>query len=201
MVNGACPVCTPGAPGCGWSDGDVTTYTQAAWGSAVSASPAPALLAANYNSVYASTSGVLEVGIHGTGGFSLLFTSATAIDDFLPAAGTNGILTSDLANPTSSSSGSFGGEAVALKLNIDFADANVTTTIPFGDLTLCSSGTGLDGLSVRQILGVIDTTIGGGTSGFSVSTLAPLAVSLNGSFYAGAASSFAQDHLISGMCP
>ena len=48
-----------------FTNGDFTTYVQADWGDSESF-PAPTLLTANYNTVYASTAGVLEVGIPGT---------------------------------------------------------------------------------------------------------------------------------------
>ena len=55
--------CTPGAPGCGWSDGDMITYGQGVWGDVPSPGNAAALLVANYDAVYASNNGLLEVGI------------------------------------------------------------------------------------------------------------------------------------------
>ncbi|HTO07540.1 MAG TPA: hypothetical protein VMR86_10850, partial [Myxococcota bacterium] len=58
-----------------WHDGDVVTYTETHWGDDPSGDAA-ILLQANYNGVYASSSGLLELGIPGAAGFSMLFTSA-----------------------------------------------------------------------------------------------------------------------------
>src|SRR6266571_7923576 len=45
--------CTPGAAGCGWTNGDMATFNQDDWG--VGAGAAGLLLVANYDAIYAST--------------------------------------------------------------------------------------------------------------------------------------------------
>src|SRR6266403_4906653 len=77
--------------------GDFLTFTQADWGD-----PIP-LLTANYNTVYAPF-GIFEIGIPGSLGFSITFTSAASLAAFLPAIGPPGALDSDLADPIGSSS-------------------------------------------------------------------------------------------------
>jgi hypothetical protein len=156
----------------------------------------------NYHSVYASTFGVLEIGILGEAGHSLLFTSASELTDYLPAAGVPGPLTSDFYKHSSSASGAFGGEVVALRLNVDFSDAGFSLGdlgIPFGDLQLRSffgSQFNLNGLTVRQFLGQANNLLGGGSSLFySIPELYPIARELNGSFFAGLVYPFAQEHL------
>ncbi len=198
--------CTAGTAGCGWADGDVISYSQSVWGGTPSATNPAGLLAANYGSVYSSTSGVFEVGIPGTGGFSMVFTGVNALLAYLPVSGVSGALTSDLANPTSSSSGIFGGNVAALKLNVDFSDVGLTlgaSGLRFGDLTLCNFPTqpALEGLTVRQYLGVVNTLLGGGSGPYPISDLSPLTGSLNSSFTAGGVAAFAQDHLVNGACP
>ena len=198
--------CTPGTVGCGWKDGDVITYSQGAWGDTPSGTNAAAILQSHYDTVYASSFGVLEVGIPGSAGFSISFTNYNSILAYLPASGPIGALTSDVADPTSTSSGDVGGEVTALRLNIDFADAGVTIAtsgVKFGDLTLCgfSNLPSLNGLTVRQFSTDVNTLLGGGGSIYDINTLAPVAFDLNGSFAAGAASTFAQDHLFNGACP
>jgi hypothetical protein len=54
-----------------FAPGDVISYSQDDWG--YPSTTGSNLLLANYYDVYASSSGVLEVGIPGTGGFSMLF--------------------------------------------------------------------------------------------------------------------------------
>jgi hypothetical protein len=87
--------------------GDVITYTQSSWGDP--ASEAGMLLADHYNSIYATTFGVLEVGIPGTTGFSMQFTGSSSVLMYLPGAGPPGPLTNDLLDPVTSPSGTFGG--------------------------------------------------------------------------------------------
>jgi hypothetical protein len=204
LFNGACP-CTPGTAGCGWQNGQLTTFGQATWGDPTS--NAAMILSSNFNTVYASTFGTLEVGIPGTAGFSILFSRAQAVLDYLPQAAAIGALTTDLIDPASSSSGAFGGEVTALRLNVDFSDAGDlpgTSKLKFGDLTLCGfSGAvvGLNGTTVRALLGTTSTLLGGGSTSFAIADVYPVTVSVNAGFQAGTASSFAQSHLFNGACP
>lgn len=102
----------------------------------------------------------------------------------MPAGGPVGPLTSDVVNPGSTSSGAFGGEVLALKINVDFSDAGVTlgtSGTSFGDLTLCNFTTLplLNGLTVRQFLDVVNTLLGGGSSIYSIADLSPVTADLN----------------------
>jgi len=72
----------------------------------------------------AASSGIFEVGL-ATGDFFMLFESASHLLDYLPAVGTPGPLTTDVADPISTESGEFGGDVVALKLNVDFNTAGL----------------------------------------------------------------------------
>lgn len=189
---------------CGWQDGDLITHTQVSWGDPVH--PAGQLLATQYNVVYAATGGVVEVGIAGAGGFSMIFTSASAILGYEPQLGPRGSLNADLLDPATSASGEFGGEVLALTLNIDFADAGITlgsSGVRIGDLTLCNFATlaGLNGMSVRGFLGVANTALGGGSAPFSISDLFLVAEQLNAAFNNGGVSRFAQQQLFNGACP
>ena len=193
--------CIPGTPDCGWEDGDLTTYPQAFWSDDPTAS---SLLLNNYIAVYPG--GIVEVGIAGAAGFSMLFTGVLEVLAYLPAVGPAGALNSDLVDPTSSSAGGFGGEVLALQLNVDFSDQGVLphdAAVRFGDLTLCglSSPVGLNTLTVRQVLAIANTLLGGGTSSFTIAEIDPILRELNASFGSGSVSTFAQDHLINGSCP
>ena len=68
-----------------WSNGDETTYTQTFWSDDPTAST---ILANNYNTVYGSTLGVLEVGIPGAAGFPIRFSDPSFLLAYLPASGT-----------------------------------------------------------------------------------------------------------------
>ena len=161
---------TGNALGGSFTNGDFVTYNQGTWGDTQNNTNAAVLLAANYDSVYASSSGELEVGIPGSAGFSILFTDAAWLFEYLPDVGTLGPLDADYVDPSSTPSGSFGGEVTALKLNIDFSDAGVlrgNLDIHFGDLHLQNFSGGqlrsLNVLTVRQFAAGMNNLLGGGT--------------------------------------
>jgi hypothetical protein len=82
--------------------GNFATFTQGGWGSTPSGNNPGMLLANNFADVY-------PVGYVKIGGTKYAkFTSATAIQNFLPAGGTASVLTSNLTNPTSTPAGVFG---------------------------------------------------------------------------------------------
>ena len=177
-------------------DGDFTTFSQGGFGGR----GAPYnLLAANFATLYPMG---VEVGIPGAGGFSMKFTSAVAVQAYLPAGGTSGNLTADLINPTGSSSGVFGGQVLALKLNIALSDA-AATSIGFGDLYYCEAAASLHGQTVRQILAVAETALGGGAlpSGYTYASLQDLCEKLVVSFDGGVATAWAKPHLRETPCP
>ena len=179
-----------------WLPGEMITFTQSDWGDPTSA--AAVLLDVNFNTVYASTAGVLEVGT----GFSMQFIGASKTFDYLPGTGAAGPLTSNLANPGASPSGSLGGEVTGLKLNIDFSAAGLTlgtSGIPFGTLTLCNL-TGVQGIlngsTVKEFLDAASMVLGGSATLISYDELRDLASLLNGSFFQGTVvSTFAHDHV------
>ena len=195
---GATAACTAGTLGCGWSNGDLVTFGPADWGRDGSAN---ATLTANYGDVYASTAGGFLIGV--SSGFSALWTNVSILSTYLPASGTAAALDANLTNPTTTSSGVFGGDVAALKLNIDFNDAGVikgATSAKFGDLTLCGLTTlsALNGKSVRQFLSTANTALGGGSTGFTFEDLDDLTVLLVSAFLGGSPSTFAQTSLVNG---
>jgi len=196
------PTCTPGTVGCGWKTGDLVSFDQGEWGAATS-SPAPTILSNNYFGVYPF--GVVEVGIPGTAGFSMSFTSGGDIIAYLPGVGTPAALTADLLNPLTTASGSFGAEVLALTLNVDFTEAGLTggtSGIGLGDLTLCGFTTlpALNGRTVSDLLTDLNTLLGGGSATYGISQLAPVVESINTSFLLGAPSTFAQQQLFNAPC-
>jgi hypothetical protein len=187
-----------------FTNGDFTTYVQADWGDVPTPTNGAWVLENNYDTVYASTGGVLEMGIGGASGFSMVFTGASELLSYLPAVGADGPLTSDLLNPTSTSSGAFGGDVVALKLNIDFSDAGLLPSnlgLPFGDLVLKNftpppGALGINRLMVRQFSAIVNTVLGGGSyTGYSIATLDSITDGINGSFSQGSVDAYATNHL------
>jgi hypothetical protein len=194
---------TTGCVGLPTSTGPIITYNQVWWGDPTL--QGGQLLNAYYDLVYASTSGVLALGIVGSAGFSMAFQSADAILAALPLVGPIGPLTADIIDPTTTASGAFGGEVAALALNIDFADAGYlegTTGLHIGDLTICGTGLGaVDGTSVRSFAAIVNTALGGGSTPHTIAELSPVLQKINVSYNEGSPSLFAQEQLFAGACP
>jgi hypothetical protein len=178
------------------------THTEAAWGD--QSAPAGSLLIAHFDDVYLNS---VEVGVPGPSGFSMRFFDSLAVLDYLPSVGPPGPLGSDLIDPTSSSSGLFGGNVLALQLNVDFADAGLlggSVGLRFGDVRLCGLDpvvTYLEGLTVREVLGVANAALGQGLSPAIIDDVNDITRELNRSFESGDPSAFAQAHLVVGACP
>lgn len=154
--------------------GDYCSFSQGGLGG----SGAPYLLLASYfPTLYPNG---VEVGIPGDGGTSMKFTSSLAVKNYLPAGGTPNKLTADLTNPTSSSSGVFGGQVLALKLNIALSDGGATPA-ELGALYYVNPGDALSGYTVRQILAAAETALGGGPlpTGYTYASLSTLCDNLN----------------------
>jgi hypothetical protein len=170
--------------------------TQGGWGAPPNGNNIGALLANNFASVYPG--GFVEIGIGGSGGFSMKFTSAPAIQTYLPAGGPPAALTADLVNPTSSSAGVFGGQVLALQLNVDFGEQGLTPSSsgPVGNLVFNDATSPLNGQTVRQILALANIAIGGGNAGVSIGDLNVLVTSINEAFDNCTTTSWAKSHIL-----
>jgi len=83
--------------------------------------------------------GGIEIRVSGNTAFSLIFTSAGAVFNALPTCCSPYSLTKDEVDPSSTTSGLFGGSVLALQFNVDFSDAGYLTGSSgtlFGDLVL-----------------------------------------------------------------
>jgi hypothetical protein len=98
---------------------------------------AAALLEDNFNSVFAPFGELLQVGVPGPAGYSMIFDSADAVIAYLPAGGSPAPLTADLLDPLASASGYFGGQVLDTAINVDFSNAGLLAHpagVTFGDL-------------------------------------------------------------------
>ena len=164
--------------GGGFRPGDYCSFSQGGLGG----NGAPfLLLASNFASLFPNG---VEVGVPGSGGFSMKFSSALAVQDYLPAGGTPQKLTADLLDPTSSSSGVFGGQVLALKINLMLSDGGATPP-GLGDLFYQNPGDALHGYTVRQILAAAEAALGGGAlpPGYTYASLSTLCDHLNLSWH------------------
>jgi len=186
-----------GATDDGFSDGDYFTYNRAKWGQEPHGGNAGTVTTEDFAAIYGANGVVIG------GGFTAKWTTPAAIQAFLPNGGTGGfvgMLTANLVDPTSTPAKSFAAEVLALRLNVDYGDNGAlvgTVGDGIGDLTLVNTGGSLDGMTVRQVLGVANTALGGGAlpAGYTVNQLEQLIKSLNGSFESGNVSAFAIAHL------
>lgn len=187
----------------GLGAGDFTTFTQGGWGAKPSGNNPGQLLADNFATVYPS--GSVLVGIANSGkwmkflGANSEVTTGTGqnkittqvwkdapyfVEQYLPGGGTAAALSLNLTNPDSSSSGVFGGQVLALQLNVDCSGKVASMQAGFGGLIYHNPGDSLDGQSVSQILTAANTALGGGSlpPGYTFSSLNDLVANLNESF-------------------
>ncbi|MGA9865136.1 MAG: PEP-CTERM sorting domain-containing protein [Acetobacteraceae bacterium] len=174
-----------------FTPGEFVTGSQVEWGEDPTPTNIAGILESKFDSVFAP-SDLLEVGIPGPAGFSMIFDSADAVTAYLPAGGAPGPLTADLDDPITSASGFLGGSVVTAALNVAFSDAGLLAHPPgiaFGDLLFQnlgalvgdpeSPGIGpeiaeLDGMTVREALSDADQVLGGAASSFTPQDMAEL---------------------------
>jgi hypothetical protein len=160
--------------------GDYVTYTQGGWGASPAGNNPGTLLANNFSKVYGST------GVSIGGSYKLKFTSASAIDNFLPQGATAGVLGGNATNPTTSAAGVFAGQVLALQLNVDFSNKGILRS----GLANLKIATGpLAGQTVTQVLALANQVLGGQTSalpaGLTVSMLNDIIDAINNNFDGG----------------
>jgi hypothetical protein len=189
-----------------YADGSVEVGIPGASGYSMKFCTATTVVHKTANNAASIPAGAYNIINHGAGSnpryeydLKTVKTAASALGDYLPAGGTAQSLTADLVNPTSASAGVFGGQVLALQLNIDFSLAGITqgTGGMVGDLHLFGTGTSLDGLTIKQVLAVCNIVLGGGPvpADTSVSTLNGIATQLNQAFDNGIVSEWAGEHL------
>jgi hypothetical protein len=157
--------------------GSYTTVTQGGWGAAPHGNNSGAILLANFANVY-------PTGVTIGGNFTLTFTSAAAIEAFLPQGGTPAQLTATSTDATSSPAGVFAGQVLALQLNLDFSTAGVFKP-GLANLKLQSGP--LAGQTVAYVLAMANSVLGGGSlpAGLTLSQLNDAADAINQAFDSG----------------
>lgn len=151
-----------------------TTFTQGGWGAKPTGNNPGKLLADNFCKVYPTRS--VNIG----GCYSLTFTSAAAIEAFLPQSGTACALKRSYTNPGCVSLGVLSGQIVALELNVRFSGAGVTPK-GLGDLKVKSGA--FANYKVSDVLTLAKKVLGGQASalpcGVSISTLNAAVTAIN----------------------
>lgn len=162
---------------CNTPPGEYRTQTQGGWHTNCNGGNPGCYRDQYFSQVF--TSGLTVGGEH-----QMLFTSSSAVKNFLPEGGTAGTLVADLVNPTTSPSGVLGGQITALALNIGFGEYGVPTFDNIGGLYY--QVTPFAGWTVQQIFELANTVLGGNTAalpeGVSVSGLSDVLASINENF-------------------
>ena len=134
-------------------------------------------------------------------------TSAEAVKNYLPSGGPAAALTGQFTDPAQNTLGSgiFGGDVVALKLDVDYSDAGLIPNgsgLDFADLTICDvpSLPGLTGMTVRAYLALANTALAGETAIYSPTQLQSFTDLLVVAFADGIAGPDAS-YLYNGACP
>lgn len=151
-----------------------TTFTQGGWGNK-NGTPGK-IRDKNFNSVFPSG---LTIGST----YKLKLNSSSKVKDFLPQGGTPSKLTQNYTDASSTSAGVFGGQMVALKLNIEFDKAGVigTNSVDLGDLQIAKGP--FAGKTVKQFYELAETAFGGGAlNGFTYSQFSDAATAINENF-------------------
>jgi hypothetical protein len=155
----------------GICDSGLCTFTQGGWGSTCHGGNPGCLRDQNFASVFPTgvTLGDAD-GIDGggDGAFALHFTSSAAVEAFLPAGSTAGVLTADQTDPTTSPAGVFAGQLLAAKLNLAFDDAGALdgcktrVDLKLGGLVFTGGvDSDLLGWTVREVIDLSDAAISG----------------------------------------
>lgn len=181
--------------------GDFVTYTQGGWGSKCAGGNPGCLRDEFFPSVFPN--GLVigdEDGPDGDAFFALLFTNSLAIQDFLPAGGSPGILDEDETNPDHSDAGVFAGQLVSAVLSVEFDSAGAfdaikaQTSVHLGDLVFASGvDSDLIGMTVSEVIDLCNDVISGeepapvdldgdGQADVTVSDLNDALNALNGNF-------------------
>jgi hypothetical protein len=196
-----------------FTDNEFVTWSQVLWGEDPAVGNISYTLETEFDTLFAP-SDLLEVGISGARGFSMIFDSADAIIAYLPTGGTPGPLTANLLDPVTTASGALGGEVVAATLNVLFSDDGLLahpSGVTFGDLVLQNLeslvddpvfgfGIGpeiaqLDGMTVRGVLADANSLLGGAASPFTSQEMFTLLNDIDMSFNSGPVSGFATEYL------
>ena len=161
------------------------TYTCNEWNSTPHNANPGGILGKNYSTCYPN--GQVVIGGVSTRGYTLTFTNATAVQNFVLQGGTPGVLSHSDTNPTGSAAGSFAGDVLALRLNIDYSAAGITGA-GLANRTVVQGP--LWGYTVQEVMDLANAVLGGQTwqlpRGMSVSGLDAIVGNINSNYENGA---------------
>jgi hypothetical protein len=146
-----------------FQDGEFVTWNTLALAGAVG----PKVIQ-DFDAAFASSGDLMEIGIHGAAGYSIIFDSGQALQAFFPGYGASGPLTTDLLDPTASPGGGFAADVADLTMTTAYNRAGFmvgTSSVLLQNLTLTGlTGDQLwaNGLTIGGVLAEADIVLGGG---------------------------------------
>jgi len=163
--------------------GQFRTQSQGGWGTSPYGNNAGAYLRSHFSAAFPAG---MTIGCDGHG-YSVYFSSAKAITEFLPASGTASVLTINAADPRARSIRNvLVGHVTALALNIgfdsfdwDFSPADEQ----LGNLQILSGP--FAGKSVSEFLSIANGVLGGCNTEYSVDVVNQTASAINANFLDG----------------
>jgi hypothetical protein len=158
-------------------DEEMCTYTKGGWGSGCPESQQDDMMSTQpgcmrdhyFDTVFPAG---VEIGDFGDGPpYGVRWTSAAAVEAYLPNGGTPGVLTEDLTDPTYTPAGNLPAQLLALTLNREYSCAGIwemlgltSSATCLGDMTIPASCGKFAGLTVDEFLAVGNQAVGGNTS-------------------------------------
>ncbi len=157
----------------------LTTYSQGGWHAPANGQNAGVLRDTHFSDVFPSG---LVIG--DPNNYTMTFTSAQAIADFLPGTGNSQVLTQNVTNPPDASlTGNWAGQIAAAIMNVEFNDKGYLGSGPNKLKDLVFFAGPFQGMSVTNFLNLANTAIGGGgLGGFTISEIAYAAEQININF-------------------
>ncbi|HEX2960826.1 MAG TPA: SdrD B-like domain-containing protein [Ignavibacteriales bacterium] len=152
------------------------TYTQGGWGSTAHGKNPGSVRDKYFSQVFPTG---LTVG----GNYTMKFTTSQSIKNYLQGGGTPDKLSQSYVNPTSSESGNFGVQMVALTLNVYFDNAGKigSNALALKDLVILSGK--FAGKTVSEFLALANRALGGeAISGYTYSDFNDAATAINENF-------------------
>ena len=156
--------------------GQLRTQTQGGWGAKPSGNNPGTYLHANFAGTFPSG---VKIGCND--GYTVKFTSAQAITDFLPAGGSPGVLKANATNPPDKSiKNVLIGQLIALTLNVGFDNHDAafgSAGKKLGDMII-KKGT-FKGKTVNEFLIIANKVLGGCANTYKASKINDVATKIN----------------------
>lgn len=162
--------------------GDFRTQTQGGWGTGANGNNPGAYRDANFAAAFPN-----GVTIGSADGYTVLLTTSSAVENFLPQGGPAAPLTKNYVDPKSKL-GVLTGQVTALTLsvNFDLYDADFgASAINLKDLIVADENSPFFGMTVQQVLDEGNKVLGGVSSSFTAAQVNDGITSINENFVDG----------------